>query len=209
MHPRGMRALVAVIVTLAIPAAALAAAPARITIVAVFDPITYGETAYVNGQLLGEEQGGQLVALEQSPPPYTEWTPILQTTADDAGYYSFKVGQPAQTMQYRTNSQGIPSERTVQVDVAPRIRLAATAAGRTSIRFTGRFAPALPGQSVQIQRRERSGRWTTVASPVLREGRTFTGRLRTRRGLILRARYVSDGLRLGALSKAVLALPRR
>jgi hypothetical protein len=86
---------------LALPAVALADVPGRVTIVAIFDPVTYGENAYVNGQLIGEGQGGQIVTLEQSAPPFTEWAPVAQATADYAGYYSFKL-HPAQTMQYRT-----------------------------------------------------------------------------------------------------------
>ena len=204
--------LAAVALCLALPAVALALGPGRITIVAVFNPITYGENAYVNGQLLSEDQAGQrgqLVALEQAPPPFTQWTPIAQTTADYAGYYTFKIVRQSQTMQYRTSSQGVGSERVVQVDVAPRITLKAAAAGRTSVRYTGTFGPSLPGQSVEIQRRTRSGRWTTVASARLRDGRSFTGRLRTRRGLILRAFFPADGFRRTGVSKAVPALPRR
>jgi hypothetical protein len=177
-----------------------------VTIVAVFNPITYGETAYVNGQLVADNQGGQLVALEQSPPPYTDWTPVLQTTSDAAGYYSFKLLHPSQTMQYRTNSQGTPSERTVQVDVAPRIKLAASAAGKTSVRFSGTFAPALDGQSVAIQRRGTGG-WTTVANARLHGGKTFQGRLRAHKAVILRAMFASDGAHLDGFSNSVRAVP--
>ena len=38
----------------------------------------------------------------------------------NAGYYSFEL-QPTQTMQYRTSSQGVASERAVQVSVRPRL----------------------------------------------------------------------------------------
>lgn len=203
------RALAVALLCLAVPAVALAVPPTRVTVIAVFDPLTHGETAYVNGQLVGDEQAGQLVTLEQALPPFTEWTPVLQTTSDWAGYYSFKAGKPAQTMQYRTSSQGVPSERVVQVNVAPRIRLESAPAGRTSVRYSGTFAPALPGQSVEIQRRD-GRRWVVVANARLSgSGRTFAGRLRTRRGAILRAYYRNDGLRLDGVSKAILALPQR
>ena len=191
---------------LAVPAVVQADPPARISIVAVFNPITYGDNAYVNGQLIGDGQGGQLVTLEQSAPPYTEWTSVLQTTSDPAGYYSFKL-HPAQTMQYRTSSQGTPSEKVVQVNVAPRITLTASAAGRSSVRFSGRFAPALDGQSVAIQRRSRSGAWTTVTNAVLHGGKLFQGRLRAHRPVTLRARFASDGAHLDAHSNAVRAVP--
>jgi hypothetical protein len=186
----------------AVPSTAAADPPSRVTIVAVFEPITYGENAYVNGQLMGDGQAGQLVTLEQSPPPFTDWTPLAQITSDTQGYYSFKL-HPSQTMQYRASSQGTPSDRSVQVSVAPRISLKATAAGRSSVRFSGSFAPALPGQTVAIQRRNASGSWTTIANARLRGGKTFAGRLRTHKTLQLRAFFASDGAHLDGFSNAV------
>jgi hypothetical protein len=177
-----------------------------VTVGAVFDPITYGENAYVNGQLIGEAQGAQLVGLEQSPPPFSEWTAVAQTTADTAGYYSFKL-QPSQTMQYRTSSQGVPSETVAQVNVAPRVGLTAAAAGKSSVRFSGTFAPALAGQSVAIQRRSSSGTWTTIANAPLQDGKTFKGRLRAHGPVVLRAVFATDGAHLEAFSNSVRAVP--
>ena len=195
------------LVMLALPATATADPPARVTIVAVFDPLTYGETGYVNGQLLGDGQAGQTVALEQSAPPFTDWAPVLQTTSDAQGYYSFKLRSPSQTMQYRTNSQGTPSDRSVQISVAPRITLQASAAGKSSIRFSGRFAPAIDGQSVSIQRRDRSGSWTTVANARLHDGTAFEGRLRAHSKATLRAFFATDGAHLDGFSHAVTVTP--
>jgi hypothetical protein len=201
------RAFAAAVATAAIfaasfPSAAAADPPTRITVVSVFDPIDYGENAYVNGQLFGITPAGQVVGLEQSAPPYTEWTPVAQVTTDANGYYSFKL-HPSQTLQYRTNSQGVLSERTVKVSVAPRIAFKAMAAGNTSIRFSGTFAPALDGQSVAIQRRNSNGSWTTVATSRLHAGKTFQGRIRARHPLTLRAFFPADGAHLYASSKAV------
>ncbi len=182
-------------------ATAVAAPPARVTIVAVFDPITYGENAFVNGQLVDDGQAGQPVALEQSPPPYTDWAPVAQTTSDAQGYYSFKL-HPSQTMQYRTSSQGTPSEKTVQVNLAPRIAFSAAAAGKSSVRFSGTFGPALLGQSVAIQRRDSHGAWTTIATATLRKGATFGGRLRARHTITLRAFFAGDVAHLPGASPA-------
>jgi hypothetical protein len=201
------QALVAMaLVALCLPAAAQADPPTRVTIGAVFDPITYGEDAYVNGQLIGEAQGGQPVALEQSAPPFTDWTAVAQVVADAAGYYTFKL-HPSQTLQYRTSSQSVPSEKVAQVSVAPRVKLAAAAAGKTSVRFSGRFAPALAGQSVAIQRRSSSGAWTTVANARLQDGKTFNGRLRAHTPVMLRAVFATDGAHLDAFSNSVRAVP--
>jgi hypothetical protein len=190
----------------AVPSTASAQPPTRITIVAVFEPITYGENAYVNGQLIGDAQAGQLVTLEQSPPPFTDWTATAQITADAQGYYSFKL-HPSQIMQYRTSSQGTPSDHPVQIDVAPRITLKASAAGKSSIRFSGTFAPALDGQSVAIQRRDSGGSWTTVTNARLHGGRTFEGRLRAHKPTTLRAFFATDGAHLDGYSSAVKVVP--
>jgi hypothetical protein len=199
-----LAALVALVA--AVPSTAAADPPTRITIVAVFDPITFGENSYVNGQLFGNDQPGQLVGLEQSAPPFTDWAPVAQVTADAQGYYSFKL-QPSQTMQYRTNSQGIGSERTVQVNVAPRITLKATALGKTTIRFSGTLAPGLPDQRITIQRRSSTGSWTTVTTAQLQGGTTFAGRLRAHKPMLLRALYAGDPAHLPAASKTIRAVP--
>jgi hypothetical protein len=201
-----VKAGLAVLVALLIAAPAAANPPSRVTIVAVFDPITYGENAYVNGQLLGDAQGDQLIALEQAPPPFTEWTPVAQATSDAQGYYSFKL-HPSQTMQYRTISQGTPSDRAVQVSLAPRISLKAQPAGKSSVRFSGSFAPALDGQSVAIQRRNPGGSWTTIGNARLQGGKTFAGRVRTHKRIQLRAFFATDGSHLDGFSNDVTVTP--
>jgi hypothetical protein len=205
------RAATAAVAVLAFSVAAVPAAsaepPARITVVGVFNPITYGDNAYVNGQLLGNEQGGQLVVLEQSnPPAFTDWTPIAETTADPAGYYSFKL-KPTQNTQYRTSSQGYGSERAVQVNVAPRVRFSAQAAGASSIRFSGSIAPAFADQSIEIQKHLAGGGWTRVATARLKGGRTYSGRIRARRATDLRAFYPSDDAHPNGISRSVKVTP--
>jgi hypothetical protein len=193
-------------VAAALPSAAAADPPTRVTIVAVFEPISFGDNDYVNGQLIGTAQGGQLVALEQSPPPFTQWTPVGQVAADAAGYYSFKL-QPTQTMRYRTSSQGIASDASVKIDVAPRLSFRATRAGSGSIRFSGTFAPARPGQMVTIQRRSSSGAWVQVARARLRAGKTFRGRLTATQPVTLRAFFRPDGAFSAATTRSVRLAP--
>lgn len=176
--------------------------PQRVTIVAVFTPIAFGESTYVNGQLIGDEQGGQPLALEQAPFPFTTWATIADTTTDVNGYYTFKV-RPSLTTHYRTVAQGVYSEREVEAQVAPRLALKAAASGKSSIRFSGRFAPATEGASVAIQRQHSSGSWTTVATARLKGGTTFAGRLRARGTTVLRAYFMSDGAHADGASRPV------
>jgi hypothetical protein len=195
-------------VAAAAPSSASADPPARVTIVAVFEPISYGDNAYVNGQLLGTAQGGQRVAIEQSAPPFTAWTPVGQVTSDATGYYSFQL-QPTQTLKYRTSSQGVASDHAVKVDVAPRISFKASASGRTSVRFSGTFAPAVAGHRLVIQRRSTAGAWVTVANARLTGVDTFQGGLNTRRPLTLRAFSPGTSAYLGRASKPVRVSPGR
>lgn len=202
MRPTFAAALAAFAFAVAVPATAAADPPARITIVSVFDPIDFGENAYVNGQVLQDTPGGQVVTLEQSAAPFTEWAAVAQVTTDPEGYYSFEL-HPTQTMLYRTNSQGASSERTVNVSVLPRISFRASRAGRASVRFSGTFAPAVDGQQVAIQRRTTNGSWATVAKVTLRSGTTFQGRIRTTHPLTLRAAFANNGTLATAASRAV------
>src|SRR5437763_9815905 len=149
------RALVAALIALAAGASAAAAQgpPARITIVSLFDPITYGDNAYVNGQLIGsDDQSAQLVTLQAAQFPFTTWADAAQVTTDAQRYYSFKL-HPTATTHYRTMWNGqLTSERDVQVQVAPRLVMNASPVGRSSIRYAGRIAPAQIDGSVMIQR---------------------------------------------------------
>jgi hypothetical protein len=193
-------AIITTLATLGFAAGAWAVPPTRITIVSVFDPITFGDNDYVNGQVF-DVPAGQVVQLEQSAAPFTEWTPVAQATTDPVGYYSFKL-HPTQTLHYRTSSEGVLSERVVKISVAPRVSFKAGAAGRSSVRFTGAIAPALPGQRILIQRRGAGG-WRTAGSAVLRNGKTFSGRIRVSRTSLLRAFIARDGAHRDGSSHAV------
>jgi hypothetical protein len=200
---RGFAALAAAAaVAAAVPSIAAADPPTRITIVSVFDPIDFGENAYVNGQVFQDTPGGQVVTLEQAAAPFTEWATVAQVTTDPEGYYSFEL-HPTQTLMYRTNSQGASSERAVNVSVLPRISFRAVRAGRASVRFSGTFAPAVDGQRVAIQRRTTNGSWATVAKAALRSGTTFQGQIRTSHPLTLRAAFANNGALATAASRAV------
>jgi hypothetical protein len=208
MRTRSTLAAVAAL-AMAVPPAATADSPPprRVAIIAVFNPITFGDVSFINGRLVGTSQGGQHVVLEQSAPPFTDWVPAFETTADASGYYSFEV-QPGDTTQFRATAQGLPS-RPVEIMVTPRITLTAWAAGANSIRFSGRFGPARPAGLVTIQRRSSTGAWSTIASAGLGSGTTFAGHMRAHYRLTLRAIYPGDELHRTAVSNAVMVMPRQ
>jgi hypothetical protein len=198
---------VAVLAALLLAAAPVATAdpPRRVAIIAVFNPITFGDVTFINGRLVGSGQGGQQVVLEQSAPPFSDWAPAAETTADAAGFYSFEL-RPNETMEYRATAQGTPS-RAVQISVTPRITLKATAVGASSVRFSGTFGPARPAGLVTIQRRSSTGAWATIGSAGLGTGTTFAGRLRAHYKITLRAIYPGDDLHMEARSNTVTVTP--
>jgi hypothetical protein len=201
------RVVPAFVVLLACAAPALAQTPpSRVTIVSVFDPITYGDNAYVNGQLIGDGQSGQLVTLQASPFPFTAWGDVAQITTDYRGFYSFEL-HPAANTHYRTLAEGVMSEREVSVDVEPAIRFKAVPAGRSSVRFSGVIAPGHDRGTVAVQRQKRNGAWTTVANARLHGGAKFAGRLRARNPVVLRAFFASDGDHRDGFSRAVRVVP--
>jgi hypothetical protein len=197
------RALLAAAATLALAAPAAAQTPPeRISIVSLFDPIFYGEKAFVNGQLIGGDNAGQIVVLQESPFPFTTWTDVAQQTTDFQGYYSF-WRRPAVTSHYRTSwNSGQLQSTEVQTQVIPRLVLTTRRLNRTTVRFVGTLRPAHPDQAVEIQRRTSAG-WRTVATYHLRGGTTFAGRLRARHTLRVRAFFASTGDVLPAYSAAV------
>lgn len=195
------RALVTAVLAAALAAPAGASAqPARITIVSLFDPIAYGQKAFVNGQLVGDDTAGQVVTLQASPFPFTAWSDIAQITTDERGFYSF-LRRPIATTHYRTMWNGqLMSDSEVQVQVIPRLAFKAVAAGKRTVRYSGTLAPAHADEQIEIQRQTRSGAWTTIVRPRLRGGATFSGRLHARHTIRLRAFFPSDGDHLAAAS---------
>jgi hypothetical protein len=198
------RALAACAAALALAAPAAAQTPPeRITIVALFDPIYFGQKTFVNGQLIGGDNAGQIVTLQEAPFPFTTWSDVAQITTDYQGYYSF-MRRPALTTYYRTVWNGqVMSEQQVQVRVFPRLSFHASRLNSKTVRFAGTLAPAHPDQAIQIQRQTGSG-WRTVASYTLRGGgSTFAGRLRAHHAVRLRAFFPSQGDVVPAYSVAV------
>jgi hypothetical protein len=205
-------------------AAPAAAAPERITIISAFNPLLFGENAFVNGQLLstvtgddgqpalkGEPNADKSVTLEESPFPFITWTAVATVGADRRGFYSFQR-LPSMATHFRTVSEGATSEKEVGVDVQPLIAWRVSPAGRSSVRFAGTLAPAHPGAQVELQRQSRSGAWTTTANvrlgDAVKGASPFHGRLRVRSPARLRLHFLADGDHLEAYSRTLLAAPQ-
>ena len=175
--------------------------PTTSTISVSQNPVVYSQTVLITGSLTGPNVGGQKVALQSKPFPFTD--PFKQigntvvTTA--AGGYSFSFPPPS-TMQFRVVDQSKPSvvSPTVIQSVAlwTTLRVRHLHRSRHRVRFRGRVMPARVGNPVLIQRRTRKG-WATVAFTLTR-ARTasfsgFTRRLRLHRGGKYRALVKTTG----------------
>jgi hypothetical protein len=191
---------------MAAPAGAAAAPPRSVAIIAVFNPITFGDVSFINGRLVGSGQAGQPVVLEQSALPFTDWAPSFETTADSSGYYSFEV-QPGDTTQFRATAQGTPS-KPVLIKVTPKLTFTVWRAGVGSLRFSGSLRPARPAGLVTIQRRSSTGAWATIGTAGLGTGTSFSGHLRAHYKVTLRAIYRGDDLHPTGISNTVTITPR-
>ena len=112
-----------------------------------------------------------MVLVSRSFFPRGAFATVSATSTDRRGDYRFVVKPGAHTV-YRvvTDTQPVGRSPDLLVRVRPRVGL------RTSrnlvragalVRFTGRVFPRHNGRRAYIQKRSPSGRWGTVARPVL------------------------------------------
>jgi len=141
------------------------------TIAAAPNPIVFGSSSSITGQVTGKKAAGATVELQSEPFPYkAPFATVGSTTADATGHYSFKVTPGLNTL-YRVTAKTAPSTMSTNVLVKVRVRLSLRvsttrpAAGQL-VRFSGFVLPAYNGRSVQIQRKTATG-WKTVAQAKL------------------------------------------
>jgi hypothetical protein len=144
------------------------------------NPVTYGSTTTISGQVTGPQNAGAKVTLESSPFPYTApFKPTgLTTTTSATGTYSFVVA-PGVNTHYRVTVKK-PSLTSSQTAVRVRVRVSfgvSTLTPRSGqlVRFSGTVAPAHNGRVALIQRRTSTGGWRTVGRATLVPGVTVLG----------------------------------
>ena len=157
--------------------------PDRITIIAIFKTINFGERAFLSGRFRRQENPdadavgyqGRTVTLEEAPHPFAAFTAVASTITDREGYYAFSA-RPGLNSRYRV----VASDPAVQSDAKLiRVRLGVVVEasrervkkGR-SVQLSGEVTPAHDGNRVEIQRRTRSGRWQTVSRTKLKTANT-------------------------------------
>ena len=162
-------------------------AAGSVTLQASPNPIVFGTLTTLSGRLTGSTKASVLVRFEQDTTrPYGDGygpSPLTATTKAN-GDYSV-TAKPLVNTQYRAIAQNSPP-----VSSAPRLVLVRTRVGlRVSdstprrgslVRFSGSIFPAHDGRRALLQKRSPSGRFVTVARPLLRDAGTTYSRYSTR-----------------------------
>lgn len=174
------------------------------------NPVPYGDPVSVSGVIVGSGASGAEVSLFSRPFPFT--APLTQagnTVVSNAdGSYLFILSSALTTGQYevrgKTNPPFTSAIQTLQV--ASKISLTVRGKVRKGhkVTFHGIVAPGQDGIAVQIQKRQRNGKYTRFTSTTLKhrsDGRSgYSVRKTMRRRGIFRALVKSAG---GAVVPAV------
>jgi hypothetical protein len=143
-------------------------ATSSVTIGAAPNPVVFGSSTTIAGQVTGKKAGGATVDLQSTPYPYTATaTNLRSTTADASGHYSFGGVAPTVSTLYRVVVHTAPAATSANLVVKVRVKIGLRLSTRTPaigqrVRFTGLELPAYNGKFVQIQRKTPTG-WKTLA----------------------------------------------
>lgn len=162
--------------------------------------IVFGAGSTVAGQLTGvPSAGGVALSLDQSPYPFRSFKRLATGSTDAGGGYSFAV-MPTGNTRYRVTAQTSPPTTSAEADVLVKKRV--TIGVRRS-RVSGLVAPAHNGDSVELQRRSRTG-YRTVATARLADATAAGARYRfiVRRAGIYRVRAPADANHLSGTSSS-------
>jgi hypothetical protein len=144
------------------------------TIVFTPNPVTFGEPAFVSGQIVGSGASGAEVTLFGRAFPFTD--PFTQignpVVADAAGNYLFTLSTALKTTQFQVSAKTNPPFTSAigTLQVASKIGLSVTGKVRKGhkVRFHGIVAPAQDGIVVQIQKRKRDGSYRVLTAVSLK-----------------------------------------
>jgi hypothetical protein len=187
-------------------------AAAAVSLDARPNPLVFGSLTTLSGKLTGQTKTGVVIRFEQDATlPYGDsYQPSPLTATTGAGGNYSVTAKPLVKTQYRAIAQASPPVRSAPRLVLVRsrvgLRLSDSTPRRGSLmRFSGSVYPAHDGLRVLIQKRSPSGRFVTVARPMLRDAgsthSTYTKRLRILRDGIYRAKLPSDGDHVNGFSR--------
>jgi hypothetical protein len=145
------------------------------------NPVGFNGSTTLTGQLTGTGNAGRQVQLQANPWPFTQgFVNVGNPLVTDAnGSFAFPILAVPINTWYRVQMPerpavvspilGVGVQVSVSTKATPR-KIRRDRRGRLKrVRFRGRITPAVPaGQPVAIQRLDRGGVWTTVATTTTR-----------------------------------------
>jgi hypothetical protein len=150
------------------------AQPLGVSLAATPNPIPFGGSTALAGQLTGTGNGGRQVLLQSNPFPFTQgFKPAGNAQVTDAqGNFSFAILSVPLTTQFRVVLPDRTSVVSPIVTAGVSVRVA-THLGTTRVRrgglltFSGTLKPAVDGTPIAIQKL-RGSTWVTVAGTAAR-----------------------------------------
>jgi hypothetical protein len=150
------------------------AQPLGVTLAATPNPLPFGGTTTLGGQLTGTGNGGRDVVLQSNPFPYTQGFKPLgnKIVTDNAGNFSFNLLAVPFNTQFRVALPDKPSVVSPIVVVSVSVLVSTRLGTKTvhkghKLTFQGAIRPAVDGTPIAIQK-QRNGKWITVAGTVAR-----------------------------------------
>ncbi len=140
-------------------------APTGITLTTTPNPVDWGATVKLAGQVLGNGVGGTALSVQRSDFPFARgfWVPRNFSAAKDARF-STTIGPLWETtrLQVVTRTTTVARSALVTVGVRVRVGVRRQAAGRRAVVLSGAIRPAIPQGRVSVQRRTLAGVWVRV-----------------------------------------------
>lgn len=187
-------------------------AAAAVSLDARPNPLVFGSLATLSGKLTGQTKAGVVIRFEQDTTrPYGDsYQPSqLAATTNSGGNWTV-TAKPLVNTQYRAVAQNSPpvrsAARLVLVRTLVGLKLSDGTPRRGSlVRFSGSVRPAHDGARALVQKRSASGRWVTVARPLLRDAgttySTYSRRMRIFRDGVYRVKVAGDGDHVNGFSR--------
>jgi hypothetical protein len=189
-----------------------ATAPAVSLAAAKPNPVVFSRVTTLSGRVTAPSNAPVEIRFEEDTTrPYGDSYKMtaLRTTTKSNGMYSLAV-KPTVNTQYRAIAQLSPPVRST-----PRLVLVRTLVGLklsdgtprrgSLVTFSGSVYPAHDGQRALIQRRSPSGRFLTIARPLLRDAGTtrsaYSRRIRLFRDGAYRVKVVGDADHVNGFSR--------
>jgi hypothetical protein len=151
------------------------AQPLGVTFAGTPNPVLFGGTTTLAGQLTGTGNGGRDVVLQSNPFPYTQGFKAVgnKLVTDAAGNFSFGLQAVPFNTQYRVALPDKPSVVSPIVVVSVSVLVSTHVGARTvhkghKLLFSGALRPAVDGTPIAIQKLNSKGTWVTVAGMAAR-----------------------------------------